>query len=177
MIAVYRHFDAAGALLYVGVAKDLNARTKQHKANSPWFTRVTDTRVEFANSRNHALALEAVAIRYERPLYNKPPGVRGRTGPIECDPNLTSVHSVTEKVPHSAICKRFGVKERSIRLARERGVFPASWYKGMEELCAKYGAEFSDHLFNMKSPIDATATKRGDVKANIQAPTSERGAA
>ncbi len=97
-----------------------------------------------------------------------------------------TVHEVTDKVPSDAICKRFDVKERSIRLARERGVFPASWYRGIKELCEAHGVGFSDDLFNWKSPSDgdntATAIKRGDASGDLQAPdrkkvNADRGAA
>lgn len=87
--------------------------------------------------------------------------------------SIATVHSITEKVPAEAIKKRFGVKDRSIRLAREREVFPASWYIGMKELCAKYGAAFSDDLFNMKAPGGGSATKRGHDPAPIQGEGTE----
>ena len=86
--------------------------------------------------------------------------------------NDITVHSVTNKVPAKAICDRFGVKDRSIRLARERGFFPSSWYLGMKELCAKHKAGFSDDLFNWKtseaSGTIATPIKRGNDSCRIQ---------
>lgn len=88
--------------------------------------------------------------------------------------NSVTVHDITSKVPSQAIRDRFGVKDRSIRLARERGMFPASWYRGMRELCAKYGAEFSDNLFNWKSPDADPATKGGDASADIQGQAPEK---
>jgi hypothetical protein len=92
--------------------------------------------------------------------------------------NSITVHSVTQKVPPEAIQDRFGVKERSIRLARERGVFPASWYRGIKELCATYGAGFSDDLFNWKTPKDAENSahdiKRGNAAPDIQGQGAEK---
>lgn len=91
--------------------------------------------------------------------------------------NRSPVHDITDKVPSEAIRQRFGVKDRSIRLARERGVFPASWYRGMKDLCAEYDTEFSDDAFNWKSPTtednSAPAIKRGSAETNVQAQSIE----
>lgn len=49
-----------------------------------------------------------------------------------------------------------GVKERSVRLARERGMFPASWYPQVRVACdrAKIACPFA--AFNFKSPSPVT---------------------
>lgn len=92
--------------------------------------------------------------------------------------NNITVHDITDSVPTSAICERFGVKHRSIRLARERGVFPASWYRGMKQLCKTHGADFSDDLFNWKSPdgvgVHPSPTKGGDPSSVIQGPDLQK---
>lgn len=83
-----------------------------------------------------------------------------------------SVHSITDQIPAEAICEKFAVKERSIRLARERGVFPASWNRGMRELCREYGIEFNDEiddLFNWKTPeTSERPIKRGAANGSVQ---------
>lgn len=45
-----------------------------------------------------------------------------------------------------------GVKERSVRLARERGVFPASWYPQVKAACERLGLECPLGAFNFKTP-------------------------
>jgi predicted GIY-YIG superfamily endonuclease len=69
--SLYRHFDADGALLYVGITKNIETRTNQHKRSSAWFSEVASTTVEKLPSREHAEALERVAIRFENPIFNK----------------------------------------------------------------------------------------------------------
>jgi hypothetical protein len=69
----------------------------------------------------------------------------------------TPVQIITDQIPADAICERFGVKDRSIRLARERGVFPASWYRGIKLLCAEHGVEFTDEAFNWKDDSEVSA--------------------
>ena len=68
--ALYRHFDASGTLLYVGITGDLSMRDKQHARDAAWHSEVASTKTEWLSSRRHARALEAVAIEFERPKYN-----------------------------------------------------------------------------------------------------------
>lgn len=72
--ALYRHFDLDGALLYVGIAVCVHARTKAHRARSPWFPLVA--RIEVAEFATRAAAMEAErrAIKDECPRHN----IRGR---------------------------------------------------------------------------------------------------
>ena len=68
--ALYRHFDADGRLLYVGISDALSARDQQHRAVAPWHSQIVRTETQWLNSRDHAVALERVAIQYEKPLHN-----------------------------------------------------------------------------------------------------------
>ena len=71
MTVLYRHFDLNNRLVYVGIAADEPSRRRQHKRTSSWFHLVAKSRVEFLPSREAALAAEKVAIRTERPAFNK----------------------------------------------------------------------------------------------------------
>lgn len=62
-----------------------------------------------------------------------------------------SVAKILDAVPHDIICDRVSVKPRSLRLARERGAFPASWYSVMRRLCLEYGIECPEGLFKFKT--------------------------
>jgi predicted GIY-YIG superfamily endonuclease len=68
--AVYRFYDAADALLYVGVAVDPDRRREQHK-NKAWFPQAQRMDVAWYGSRDEAMAAEALAIREENPLHNR----------------------------------------------------------------------------------------------------------
>lgn len=68
--AVYKAFDAAGALLYVGIAKNWGYRWSQHSERSYFFAAVTRLEIEWCETRPAALAREAALIRAERPPYN-----------------------------------------------------------------------------------------------------------
>lgn len=68
--AVYRLFDAAGALLYVGASCNPQSRIPSHK-DKPWWQEVADTSVEWFADRVNALRHEAAAIADESPRYNR----------------------------------------------------------------------------------------------------------
>ncbi|MBS1674099.1 MAG: hypothetical protein JSS74_09065 [Actinobacteria bacterium] len=73
--AVYRFFDAGGALLYVGKAIDPVARQKQHE-HRVWWPDVARVAVDWFDNERLALDAEDVAIRDENPLYNRVGGGR-----------------------------------------------------------------------------------------------------
>lgn len=67
---VYRLFDEAGRLLYVGTSANPQSRWEQHAREKLWWSSVTRATVEWCASRPDALAAEREAIRSERPLHN-----------------------------------------------------------------------------------------------------------
>lgn len=68
--ALYRHFDADGYLLYVGISLAPLARTRQHRLTSAWIRDVVRVDIEWYASRRRAERAEWEAIRAEKPLYN-----------------------------------------------------------------------------------------------------------
>jgi predicted GIY-YIG superfamily endonuclease len=69
--AVYRYWDSAGQLLYVGVTKHPGRRRSQHKLRSPWFAAATEESVIWFPDAQSASLAEQDAIREERPLHNR----------------------------------------------------------------------------------------------------------
>lgn len=70
MTSLYRYFNNAGELLYVGISINAIYRLGQHKENAEWFGFID--RIEIEKFENLKLALEAekTAIQGEKPLYN-----------------------------------------------------------------------------------------------------------
>lgn len=68
---VYRHYDANGVLLYVGISLSAFTRLKGHRRDSAWFKQISHITVEHCETRVKAELAEAWAIRHEKPLYNK----------------------------------------------------------------------------------------------------------
>lgn len=68
---LYRHFDAEGRLLYVGISLSVVHRLQQHLAGSSWAHEITRVEVAKYATRGEALAAERAAIETEKPLHNK----------------------------------------------------------------------------------------------------------
>jgi hypothetical protein len=68
---LYRHYDARGDLLYVGMTMFVLARQMQHLAASVWANNVFQTLVEPFTSRDELITAEMVAIKSEFPRFNQ----------------------------------------------------------------------------------------------------------
>jgi len=68
--AVYRLYDAADVLLYIGVAKNFGLRWAQHASAKPWWPEVQRQTVNWYPDRPAAEAAEKEAIRAESPRHN-----------------------------------------------------------------------------------------------------------
>lgn len=70
--SIYRAFDAAGDLLYVGISTSPKRRAvEQRSAKLWWRDEVAGLDVQLIGARPIAQAVEAVAIREENPRYNE----------------------------------------------------------------------------------------------------------
>jgi GIY-YIG catalytic domain len=78
--AVYRLYDAGGALLYIGATSEPGRRFSQHKGTKPWWSDVARHTIEWHETEQDALTAEAGAILAEHPLHNGHPG-RPPVGP------------------------------------------------------------------------------------------------
>lgn len=68
--ALYRHFNADGVLLYVGISLNAVQRLSQHRFGAKWFVQISRVDVEWLDDRASALAAEAIAIAQEDPVWN-----------------------------------------------------------------------------------------------------------
>jgi hypothetical protein len=67
---VYRHFDADGTLLYVGITSSSSRRESGHLLNSLWHGMSASRTEEWFPNRADAEAAEVKAIKDEEPLFN-----------------------------------------------------------------------------------------------------------
>lgn len=67
---LYRHFDKAGTLLYVGIARDHQSRLKAHSRYAEWRYSIATVTVEYFDTREDAAKAEVKAIKTESPLHN-----------------------------------------------------------------------------------------------------------
>lgn len=67
---LYRHYDTAGRLLYVGISLSAIARLADHKQESHWFWSIARIEVTAYPTREAAMKAERLTIKRERPLHN-----------------------------------------------------------------------------------------------------------
>jgi len=67
---LYRFFDAAGVLLYVGITDYLTNRFSQHSVVQPWWGDWATFHVTRYASRAEVKFAERIAIKLEKPLHN-----------------------------------------------------------------------------------------------------------
>jgi predicted GIY-YIG superfamily endonuclease len=67
---LYRCFDGAGALLYVGVTSDGPKRFRRHGNDREWWPQVARIDIEHFTTKEELLRAETKAIRQERPRHN-----------------------------------------------------------------------------------------------------------
>ena len=77
-IAVYRFYNTAGHLLYVGQTGEFSKREGRHHLTQPWEHEIdrSKTTLECVWGRQNARAREKHLIRTERPLHNVQHAVR-----------------------------------------------------------------------------------------------------
>lgn len=68
--ALYRFYNAADELLYIGITNRIPRRLGQHSDTKPWYTEVATITVEHHPTRMVALNVEKRAIKAEHPRYN-----------------------------------------------------------------------------------------------------------
>lgn len=68
--SLYRYFDAAGSLLYVGITSRRTGRSLQHASEKAWWSEVARCEWEHFATREEALHRERLAIANEYPKHN-----------------------------------------------------------------------------------------------------------
>lgn len=113
---LYRYFDAAGVLLYVGATRRLKQREQEHRAWSPWWSLVASKTVQGPYSEDVAHEHESKAITTERPKRNG----RGRQG----DPEKPTGSDCCDIVGIPEIAARLDVKRSTVDIWRNRKILP-----------------------------------------------------
>jgi predicted DNA-binding transcriptional regulator AlpA len=74
---LYRHFDAEGRLLYVGVSLSALNRLAAHKMHSKWYWKIARVEITNYGTRQASLNAEYEAIVNEKPMFNIVHNLRG----------------------------------------------------------------------------------------------------
>jgi predicted GIY-YIG superfamily endonuclease len=67
---LYRLYDAAGTLLYIGLTRNVATRFSDHRNLKPWFPDVARTRMQPFTDPGEAVAAETRAHQDEHPRHN-----------------------------------------------------------------------------------------------------------
>lgn len=90
----------------------------------------------------------------------------------------TLIKSILDRLDLDQLADDLDVKERSFRLARERGVFPAAWYPTVKRHCEAAKIACPMDAFNWKSPTDVSGPEVLACPDDVAAPASNcKGAA
>lgn len=95
---LYRHFDANGVLLYVGVSVNALKRLSQHRDNSHWFDAIASVTIQKYETREQVLDAEREAVINEKPLHN-----------------IKLTKCVTKLTPHQAEISRQQLVEKLVQ--------------------------------------------------------------
>lgn len=109
---LYRHFDAAGGLLYVGISAKPPTRLAEHARGSDWAKAIARVTIEWFETREAALIAETHAIQSEAPAFNLKlqPGEK-----LPRKPRPKPTPRTPEWVPSPAhVAARFGVGNGTI---------------------------------------------------------------
>jgi predicted GIY-YIG superfamily endonuclease len=68
---LYRAFEGSDKLLYVGISGRWSERLHQHEKTSEWLERTDYVLIQRFDTREEVEKAEKLAIREEKPLYNK----------------------------------------------------------------------------------------------------------
>lgn len=69
--AVYRFYDAAGELLYLGMTHDVDGRWATHERTQPWWLDVARREFTWCGTRAEAEQIESTATALEKPRYDR----------------------------------------------------------------------------------------------------------
>jgi excinuclease UvrABC nuclease subunit len=68
---LYRHFNEAGELLYVGISMSAFCKLTAHEITAGWFPEIRAITITPYRTRAEAAAAEIEAIKNEKPRYNQ----------------------------------------------------------------------------------------------------------
>lgn len=158
--ALYRHYNADGALLYVGISNSPIYRLRQHEA-SAWFFNISNVSIEWHATERAARAAERKAIAVERPLHNRAHNPTGDVG------------AFIGAVGREEFSRRLRIGQSRISNVIAMGKMPCRWARIVARMCREQ---------NLYVPIDAfpfkgVETNRDCITTLFDSDDAECGAA
>lgn len=83
MMFLYRLFDSAEKLLYIGVTTDCEKRIHTHRSEKSWGNRIECASIKEYDSKQDAMRAEREAIEHENPAYNRSLQLKARNASVD----------------------------------------------------------------------------------------------
>lgn len=163
--ALYRHFDAFGRLLYVGISGSHLRRLAQHADGASWATDIASVTVDHYPTRAVAVAAERQAIRTERPAHNIAHAVSDARRVAGTVRDMMTASEFADAIGRKTLANTFGVGLTAVSNAVVRGRFPSSWYVASCTLASEAGIQCPPDLFGQKQR-DVVASITGITEAH-----------
>lgn len=117
--ALYRFYDGAGTLLYVGIAGNPGRRFEQHAKTKHWWTDVASSKIVHYRTRDEARVAETAAIQTEEPAYNivkgDPHACHVRSAAHPDDVVMDALHALQDAYAHAQdVCMEQGAAVRLV---------------------------------------------------------------
>lgn len=110
--AVYRFYDAAGQLLYVGITFNIGKRFGNHERDAFWWSAQRTVKIAWHDTRVEAAAEEQRAIRVENPLHNVGGFAPARYRAARNAPDAAAQQAIAKAVSFEASCA--GLHQRTV---------------------------------------------------------------
>jgi hypothetical protein len=110
--SLYRFYDRAGDLLYVGITGDFGRRCAGHRRSKPWWPEVATCRIEHFPDLESAQFAEDQAVKAEEPRWNS-------VGVVGNQHHRAGVNAASVARSELARTRRF---QRYLREMREDGL-------------------------------------------------------
>ena len=121
---IYRLYDKAGVLLYIGITTDPNRRFAAHAADKPWWPEVAHHIIEEIDTAT-ARQTERETIRQERPRYNVSQAVSDTVARPSRRRIPTSIDDAPEFLDAAQVAGVLGCSSYALRdLERRDSAFP-----------------------------------------------------
>lgn len=120
--ALYRHYDAFGTLLYVGMSYSPVSRLANHINSAEWIEYAVRMEMKWFETRKEAEKAEIAAIKTENPKYNKEYTILfKRPGP--------SIYVTKEKQVRCVLVAPSWLKNAVVNASKNKGVSMAEYIK------------------------------------------------
>lgn len=143
-VALYRLFDRAGGLLYIGITNNVAARFNAHRHHSTWWSLVDEnaTQIEWFPYRHAAAQAETEAIAAAQPPHNRV-GVADKRPPLLGPVLPPAKRSIAAKPPKIRTSPaRQPSLRRTVKTSQPKrpvGRPPLSWQEHIDRVRFKYG--------------------------------------